>query len=149
MSANEELFKNFLETNYIEYKIPKKDSYSIDCVPFNKSGIYKPDFYIPCKDLYIEIKGLMTLYAVNKLKYLLLKRLPLNFCILQMTDETWISEVFNDKSLTSIAKKLDNSIQQQFKEIKKLSAKELHDLSLLRLDEYLRSNQEELEKWLK
>ncbi|MDY6397113.1 MAG: hypothetical protein SPL22_05220 [Treponema sp.] len=105
MSANEEAFKSFLEKNNIEYKIPSKKEYSITDIPFNKTKVYRPDFYLPEKDLYIEIKGFMTLFNVNKLLYLLRKRLPTNFCILQMTDETWIPEIYQDKTLTSVNKK--------------------------------------------
>ena len=149
MSANEEAFKSFLEKNNIEYKIPTKKEYSITDIPFNKTKVYRPDFYLPEKDLYIEIKGFMTLFNVNKLLYLLKKRLPTNFCILQMTDETWIPEIYQDKTLTSINKKIDKSIEIQFDEIKNLSAQELHDISLNRLEAYIELNKRELEDWLR
>ena len=149
MSANEESFKSFLEKNNIEYKIPTKKEYSITDIPFNKTKVYRPDFYLPEKDLFIEIKGFMTLFNVNKLLYLLKKRLPTNFCILQMTDETWIPEIYQDKTLTSINKKIDKSIETQFDEIKKLSAQELHDISLKRLEAYIELNKRELEEWLR
>lgn len=149
MSANEEAFKSFLEKNNIEYKIPSKKEYSITDIPFNKTKVYRPDFYLPEKDLYIEIKGFMTLFNVNKLLYLLRKRLPTNFCILQMTDETWIPEIYQDKTLTSINKKIDKSIETQFDEIKNLSAQELHDISLKRLEAYIELNNRELEEWLR
>lgn len=148
MSQNEELFKNFLIKNNIEYHIPTKDVYCINKVPFNKNGIYKPDFYLPQKDLYIEVKGFMTIWTVNKLQYLLKKRLPENFCILQMTEDWWIPAVRDDETLTSAKSKIAKSIAIQFEEIKKLSAKQLHDLSLERLEEYLIVNQKELDKWL-
>lgn len=149
MSANEDAFKSFLEKNNIEYKIPSKKEYSITDIPFNKTKVYRPDFYLPEKDLYIEIKGFMTLFNVNKLLYLLKKRLPTNFCILQMTDETWIPEIYKDKTLTSINKKIDKSIEIQFDEIKNLSAQELHDISLKRLEAYIELNKRELEDWLR
>ena len=149
MSANEDAFKSFLEKNNIEYKIPSKKEYSITDISFNKTKVYRPDFYLPEKDLYIEIKGFMTLFNVNKLLYLLRKRLPTNFCILQMTDETWIPEIYKDKTLTSINKKIDKSIETQFDEIKNLSAQELHDISLKRLEAYIELNKRELEDWLR
>jgi hypothetical protein len=149
MSANEDAFKSFLEKNNIDYKIPSKKEYSITDIPFNKTKVYRPDFYLPEKDLYIEIKGFMTLFNVNKLLYLLKKRLPTNFCILQMTDETWIPEIYQDKTLTSINKKIDKSIETQFDEIKNLSAQELHDISLNRLEAYIELNKRELEEWLR
>lgn len=148
MSQNEEMFKAFLNKNNIEYYIPTKDNYCINAVPFNKTGIYKPDFYLPHKDLYIEVKGFMTIWTVNKLQYLLKKRLPENFCILQMTEDWWIPAVREDKTLTSVKSKIEKSIAVQFEEIRTLSAKELHDLSLQRLEEYLTVNQKELDKWL-
>lgn len=148
MSANEEMFKKFLEQNKIEYVVPTKDNCIIDNVPFNKSKTYKADFYLPKKDLFIEIKGFMTLYAVNKLIYLLEKRLPNNFCILQMTEEEWIKEISEDKNLKSASGKLQKSIQQQFSEIKTLDSKKLHDLSQKRLKEYIATRKAELDFWL-
>ena len=149
MSQNEELFKDFLKKNNIEYIIPSKKEYSIDNIPFNKSHIYRPDFYLPEKNLYIEIKGFMTLYNVNKLRYLLEKRLPSNFCILQMTDETWIYDIYKDASLTSVEKKIEKSVKRQFDEIASLSSQELHDISLKRLNEYIENNNNDLQNWMK
>ena len=131
-----------------DIKFRQKKEYSIDNIPFNKFHVYKPDFYLPEKDLYIEIKGYMTLFTVNKLMYLLKKRLLSNFCILQMTDETWIYEIYHNTALSSINKKIEKSIEKQFDEIKNLSARELHDISLRRLEAYIELNKKEFETWL-
>jgi len=148
MSKNEDRFERFLVENKIEYKIPTKKEYSIDNIPFNKTHVYKPDFYLPEKDLYIEIKGYMTLFTVNKLMYLLKKRLPSNFCILQMTDETWISEIYHDNTFSSIEKKIEKSIEKQLSEIKNLSSQELHDISVKRLEDYIKLNNQEFGQWM-
>ena len=149
MSKNEDKFRQFLDTNKIEYKIPQKNLYSITNVPFNKTGIYKPDFYLPDKNLYIEIKGFMTLFTINKLFYLLEKKLPTNFCILQMTDEDWIRDIKLNDSFRTAGQKIQKSIELQFNEIKCMSSIELHNLSLKRLNEYVLTRKAELTDWLK
>lgn len=148
MSKNELLFESFLKSHNVNYVVPCKDSFYISDVAFNKNGIYKPDFYLPDKNLYIEIKGFMTLYTVNKLHYLL-QLLPENFCILQMTEDDWIKELLSDKSILSKKDRLQRSCEIQFNEILQLSNKQLHDLSYKRLSEYICTRQEEYKTWLK
>jgi hypothetical protein len=147
MSKNEEKFEEFLKQNHIEYERPDNQNYFIDNVPFNKNGKYRPDFYLPQKKLYIEVKGEMTLRTVSILKYLLNKRLPNNFCILQMTSELWIQKIYNDEKYSSNARKISASVEQQFEEIKNMSAKKLHDLSVKRLEEYVEFFKERYRKW--
>lgn len=149
-SSNEEKFKKFCEANNITYRIPTMQNDVLTNIPFNKNGKYRADFYLPNKDgngLYIEVKGQMTLFTINKLKYLLVKY-P-NFCILQMTSEIWIPEVRDDDvNYPTINSKIDEIIKRQFCEIKKLSVEQLHDLSIERLKEYERYLNQELSSWL-
>lgn len=148
MSKNELLFESFLKSHNVNYVIPEKGSFCITNVAFNKNGIYKPDFYLPDKNLYIEIKGFMTLYTVNKLHYLL-QLLPENFCILQMTEDDWIKELLSDKSILSKKDRLQRSCTRQFNEILNLPNKQLHDLSYKRLSEYICTRQEEYQTWIR
>ena len=148
MSKNELLFKSFLKSHNVNYVVPCKDSFYISDVAFNKNGIYKPDFYLPDKNLYIEVKGFMTVYTVNKLYYLL-QLLPENFCILQMTEDDWIKELLFDKSISSKKARLERSYEIQFNEILQLPNKQLHDLSYKRLTEYIRTRQEEYQDWIR
>lgn len=136
MSRNELLFEEFLKSHNVNYVIPEKGNFCITNVAFNKNGIYKPDFYLSDRNLYIEIKGFMTIYVVNKLHYLL-QLLPANFCILQMTEADWIRELLFDKSISSMAARLQRSCEIQFNEILQLPNKQLHDLSYKRLTEYI------------
>lgn len=148
MSKNELLFESFLKSHNVNYVIPEKGSFCITNVAFNKNGIYKPDFYLLDKNLYIEIKGFMTLYTVNKLHYLL-QLLPENFCILQMTEDDWIKELLSDKSILSKKDRLQRSCTRQFNEILNLPNKQLHDLSYKRLTEYICTRQEEYQTWIR
>lgn len=148
MSKNELSFETFLKSHNVNYVIPEKGNFSITNVAFNKNGIYKPDFYLPDKNLYIEVKGFMTVYTVNKLYYLL-QLLPENFCILQMTEDDWIKELLFDKSISSKKARLERSCEIQFNEILQLPNKQLHDLSYKRLSEYICTRQEEYKTWLK
>lgn len=148
MSKNELLFESFLKSHNVNYVVPCKDSFYISDVAFNKNGIYKPDFYLPNKNLYIEVKGFMTVYTVNKLYYLL-QLLPENFCILQMTEDDWIKELLFDKSISSKKARLERSCEIQFNEILQLPNKQLHDLSYKRLSEYICTRQEEYQTWIR
>lgn len=150
MSSNEIMFEEFCEANNITYRIPTMQNDVLTNIPFNKNGKYRADFYLPNKEengLFIEVKGQMTLFTINKLKYLLVKY-P-NFCILQMTSEIWISEVRDDNvKYPTVNSKIDEIIKRQFDEIKNLSTKQLHDLSIARLKEYERYLNQELSSWL-
>lgn len=148
MSKNELLFESFLKSHNVNYVVPCKDSFYISDVAFNKNGIYKPDFYLPDKNLYIEVKGFMTVYTVNKLYYLL-QLLPENFCILQMTEDDWIKGLLFDESISSKKARLERSCEIQFNEILQLPNKQLHDLSYKRLSEYICTRQEEYQTWIR
>lgn len=65
-----------------------------------------------------------------------------------MTSEIWIPEVRDDDNYPTINSKIDEIIKRQFDEIKNLSTKQLHDLSIARLKEYERYLNQELSSWL-
>ena len=65
MSKNELSFEAFLKSHNINYVIPEKGNFCITNVAFNKNGIYKPDFYLPDKNLYIEVKGFKFSFEIS------------------------------------------------------------------------------------
>lgn len=148
MSKNELMFEDFLKRHNVNYEIPSNENFYIRNVAFNRTGIYKPDFYLPDRNLYIEIKGFMTISAVNVLRYLLQFE-PVNFCILQMTEHDWIRELLLDKSIFSNVARLQRSCEIQFNEILQLTNKQLHDLSCKRLEEYMATRENEYQSWIR
>lgn len=143
MSKTEDIFENFL----ISHNIQHVKSYKIFDIPFNNKGIHLVDFYLPEKDLYVEIKGFMTLYQINVLKYLL-SFTNKHFYILQMTEEDWIIPYNKDEHL-SVNRKIQNNIEIQFNEILNLKNDSLSQLSKNRLDQYIRYRSDDLDKWIK
>ena len=80
MSSEEPKYAKFLDDNHIEY-IPQ---YEVYCT-FTRNKLHKVDFFLPKQNLYVEVKGFMTLYAINTLRFYL-EHSPLNFMLLQMTE---------------------------------------------------------------
>ena len=143
MSQNEDKFKKFLEDNKINYKY----QYNLENCPFTKSRNHLVDFYLPDKNLYIEIKGFMTYSAVNQLKFIS-QNMNINFYILQMTEEDWIEEFTYNKHLSK-ANKFRENISIQFNEIIKLPSDILSDLSKKRLEDYLIIRSNDINKWIR
>lgn len=115
-------------------------------IPFNKRKDYKCDFYIKERDLYVEVKGFMTLYAVNKLLYLQ-NHSGVNFYILQTTEEDWITP--HDGSC-SIKEKNEKNIEIQIKELldKSIPTEELVARSKQRLNDYIEFRKGDIERWI-
>lgn len=64
----------------------------IDGIPFNKGGQHEVDFRLVSskgEELFVEVKGEMTLLEINKLQYLL-NETSYNFYVLQLTEIDWI-----------------------------------------------------------
>jgi hypothetical protein len=142
MSMMEDKFENFLIKNNIEYI----RSYQINDIPFTKRKTHLVDFYLPEKDLYIEIKGFMTLYQINVLKYLH-HHTEKSFYILQMTEEDWI-DPYNNEKHKSITNKINMNVEKQFNEIKTLNNNQLSYLSISRLDNYIKYRNNDINRWL-
>lgn len=140
-SSNEIMFKEFLDKNKIEYI----HQYKIDNIPFNRNKTHMVDFYLPKQDIYVEIKGFMTIQAVNILKYLLYIDTR-KFYILQMTEEDWIEE-YNKEIHKSVKNKILNNIQLQFEEIISNENTFLQNISIDRLENYIKVCNNKLEDW--
>jgi hypothetical protein len=119
MSQAEKDFESFLRKNPIKYKC----QYKIFDVPFTQRHYHLVDFYLPDYDLYIEVKGFMTLYQINILKYFLKYRKE-KFYILQVTDEDWINPYIKSK-YGSLKNKFLLNKEIQYKEVLKLKRKKI------------------------
>ena len=137
----EDKYKQFL----IKHNIQFEEQVSIPC-PFNYTKTHKVDFYLPYKDLYVEVKGFMTFYATNVLEYLL-KYSGKKFCILQLTEEDWMGK-YNREIHRSMENKRNINAEIQFNETLTLSCNELTNLSLQRLEDYKLLRSKDIETWL-
>lgn len=145
-SKNEEIFEKFLIDNNIRYEYEAKIN-----APFTERLYHKVDFYLPDYDLYIEIKGFMTYWSINVLRYLL-NNSGHNFYVLQMTESDWI-EKYNKKIHKTNTNKcaLNNSIQ--FNEILELTKgnitpEQLSQISSKRIDDYINLRNNDIDNWL-
>lgn len=119
---------------------------------FEQSGKSKADFRLAKEDLYIEVKGLMTLFEVNKMRYLqhLLKR---NYYILQCTAESWLQPFEESEKMRKDREEiLRNNVDAQFAELQDLkdgrvSAAELSKRSQQRLENYILHRQGDFSRW--
>lgn len=144
MSKYEKIVYEFLTSKNIQFDGPDTVG-SIKGIPFNQTGYYSPDFYIPSLDLYIEVKGLMTLHMVEMMKYML-SVWDGNYIILQMTEEDWIEPYCKSKH-KSIEKKIQQNIEKQLSELVSLSTADLVDLSKKRLDDYIKYRNGSIARW--
>lgn len=126
----------------------------IDNIAFNKGKKHDVDLILTSRDgnkLYVEIKGQMTYLEVNKLRYLLgLRR---HFYILQLTEIDWI-ESYDKSKHGSKYQKSKKDFEDQIEELVKfvngeLSGKELSDLSIKRLNDYIEYRSQDLDRWKK
>lgn len=147
MSQAEKDFESFLKNNHIKYK----SQYKIFDIPFTQRHYHLVDFYLPDYDLYIEVKGFMTLFQINVLKYLLKYRKE-HFYILQVTEEDWIKP-YNKLVHNSLRNKLELNKDMQYKELLKLKKgnidiSSLQKLSLRRLNSYIKYRNKDINTWI-
>ena len=135
MSKEEEAFHSFLKRHNIHSERQKE----VSGCPFTARGKHKIDFYIPSKDLYVEIKGMMSYGATSIFRFLREEK-NLNIVLVQMNDENWMGR-FDEKETRK--SKRARMTQEQFGEILsvcqgKMSVANLVALSEQRLREYIR-----------
>ena len=125
---------------------------SIQGCVFAPSGSYTADFLLNEYNLYIEVKGWMSLYAVNTLLYC--HRMltgPLWYYVFQGTEEGWINPS-DEINCDNVENQRQLNIQEQFRELKELktgavSAKELSLRSRKRLENYIWYRNGDLSRW--
>ncbi|MBR6445504.1 MAG: hypothetical protein IKS94_03615 [Prevotella sp.] len=141
MTNTEKCFESFLKRNGINYCTQVE----ISGCPFTKNKKHKVDFYLPDKDLHVEVKGQMTLFATNVLNWLL-NYSGKQFYILQMTEEDWI-EPFDRVKHKSIQNKKRMNINKQFTEIVSNTSCELSNESKKRLQSYISYRNGDIARW--
>lgn len=121
------------------------------CV-FERGGKYTPDFLLNDYNLYIEVKGWMSLYAVNMLLYChRMLNGPLWYYVFQGTEEGWMNP-FDEMNCTNPTQLCEQNIQKQFQELEglktgKVTAQELSLLSRKRLENYIWHRNGDLSRW--
>jgi hypothetical protein len=134
-----------------EFEVHPKIS---ECV-FNLSGEHAVDFLLPKHQLYIEVKGQMTLYTINKMLYLyrLFDGTDKWFYIFQATEEAWMTPL-DDVSISNEERKrlCESNKVTQYDELNKLvtgeiSAEELSRRSRIRLENYMWHRSGDLSRW--
>lgn len=155
MAKTEESFNSFLidQLGLEEGKdFERQVDYEGVC-PFTKRRKHKIDFKIISKKghiLFVEVKGQMTLYAVNTLRYSLSHNDVQDFYILQLTDEDWIEGCPENMVLKQ---KINQNIQLQFDEITKfvndeITPEKMQELSIKRLDAYRELHEKDFDRWI-
>lgn len=126
----------------------------IDNIPFTKSKKHKVDLMLTSRidesKLYVEIKGMMTYWEVNKLKFLLTET-GKDFYILQLTELDWIKP-YRGKSAKAAFNKSKKDFETQVNELVDFvngskTGEELAELSKTRLQEYLEYRNNDLDNW--
>ena len=116
----------------------------------------KVDFYLPENNLYIEIKGFMTMEAMSKMSFL--ARQCCNYYIFQGTEYEWNPFIENDtpikskefKGTLSNSKQLELNISEQINEICTNTRDYFDNISsktLLRFQDFIRKKIDQYEKW--
>ena len=153
------IIENTVEAHFIELGVSYEKQIRI---PFNewpwkKAKSHKPkcDFYLPDGEIYIEVKGFMTIHAMSKLSWFCRQK-SINYYILHGTESDWnplinspIKEVHN---LSAGTKKeaMKYLISFQTKELKWLlehNPSAASSLSLERLKDYISKRITEYKNW--
>ena len=148
MSKNEEKVSNSLTELGIAFE--REKPIPINDYPWRnlKTKLnHKVDFYIPKNEIFIEIKGWMTIYAMSKMMWLAnnLK----NYYIFQMTENDW--NPFLNSPLKHENEKI-SKYNQQLKEIvyfSKNDSQEINNITKSRIRLYIQTRIDEYKLWNK
>jgi hypothetical protein len=150
MSKLEENIINKLINNNIELESQKV--IPIDNCPWKNSNKIssKCDIYLPQADLYIEVKGFMTIFAMAKMSWFCKQNI--NYYIFQGTEEDWslnigniIDENYKSENIRPKYKLFEYNFEYQIKEIVAInkSKENVSKISLLRLKDFIKKRIEE------
>ena len=121
----------------IQYEIP-------NC-PFNNNDCFACDFYFPERKLYVEVKGIMSLYTCSQLLFLSRKQ-DINFYILQLSNEDWMnSEIIKAGNNCTIKNIREAQFREFFDESE--TGASLAAKSRRRLSEYLYLRITDVYRW--
>lgn len=115
----------------------------------------KSDIYIVDYDLYIEVKGFMTIQAMSKLAYL--SNQKFKYYIFQGTEYEWNPYIGtklneNKKEFESKQKQLNQNIIHQIDELTEMDntfLSKISEISYLRLQDFIQKKIDQYTKWNK
>ena len=120
-----------------------------------RSHALKCDFYLPQGNIYVEVKGFMTIHAMAKMSWLC-RQTDFNYYILQGTEEDWNPYLCSPQGIvrggipSSKIKIREQNISHQVEELAWLIHNEpakTSSLSLARLKDYISTRISEYHAW--
>lgn len=155
MSQLENLIQIQMEQSGIQYEPQKRMPF--DLWPWRCPRSHQPkcDFYLPEGEIYVEVKGFMTIQAMAKLSWFC-RQEEIRYYIFQGTEEDWNpyldspQNIMRDELPTSKKKIRDQNIAHQVQELSWLISNDPSKsslLSLVRLKDYIRIRTEEYVEW--
>jgi hypothetical protein len=136
MSKNEDIIENLFIENGFAYK--KQVSVPIENFPWKTERTkHSPrvDFYLEATNIYIEVKGFMTIEAMSKMAFLCKQDFP--YYIFQVTEKDWLGLSEKD------------SINYQFSELMNTENKtDLSSISYARLKQFIGKKAEIYQSWV-
>ncbi len=148
-----------VEAHFIDLGVSyeKQTRMPFDDWPWKSARSHQPkcDFYLPQGDIYIEVKGFMTIHAMSKLSWYC-RQPNINYYILHGTEADWnphlnspIQSTYENIKGTK-KKAMENKLAHQTEELKWLienSPNIASSLSLGRLKDYIATRITEYKEW--
>jgi len=147
--------KKFIKNN-VSFELQKQMPIIYSEIPWRGKNSIKRnptcDFYIKEVDLYIEVKGFMTIESMSKMMFFCMK--DFNYFIFQGTEHDWNpfynSPLKNLNEYSSKNQKLQNNVDQQINEIIYFinNPKEFsNQISIDRLNQFILKKIQIFEEW--
>jgi hypothetical protein len=151
--------EDIVEVHFIDLGVSfeKQTRIPFDDWPWKKARSHQPkcDFYLPDGNIYIEVKGFMTIHAMSKLSWFCRQK-SINYYILHGTEPDWNPQINSPiknshENFTGTKKKaMENMIAFQTKELQWLvdnNPSAASALSLGRLKDYISTRITEYTNW--
>jgi len=157
MSQLERTIQVQLEQHKVEF-VPQQ-RIPVESWPWKRPRSHAPkcDFFLPQGNLYVEVKGFMTIHAMAKMSWFCRQK-DIRYYIFQGTEEDWSPYIESPLSMEpypvpeSKQRRREQNITHQTRELVWLVSNNSargSSLSLARLKEYITIRISEYEKWNK
>ena len=157
MSKNEDYLENAFTKHGIQFE--KQVAIKIDDYPWKTDRSRtnpKSDFYLPKYELYIEVKGFMTIEAISKMAFL--SKQKVRYYIYQCTEYEWNPFIGNqntnkDENIKygkSKSKQLEININEQINELCDHNEQFFENISvatLSRLKDFIQKKVDQYQEW--
>lgn len=155
MSQLERTIQAQLEQHEVRFEPQKRMPF--DSWPWKNPRSHQPkcDFFLPVGNIYVEVKGFMTIHAMAKMSWFS-RQEDIRYYILQGTEEDWNPYLDSPQGIargaipSSKRKIRDQNISHQVQELAWLASNSPHkasSLSLIRLKDYIGQRISEYEDW--